>query len=112
MQESNLSAPVCFVLVMGFYNSRPQIQIQQISRITQTRIDLRKIIFSIHCFRDYQQKKLPQLSKTKKQIEDVPRHCALCGFYEKHKSVVPRFSQIMTKNKTFRLNKLGIYAAT
>ena len=46
-------------------------------------------------------------------------HCALSGFYGKNnKSMVPNVSQLLTKNKTFKLNQsltcadFGTYVAT
>jgi len=62
------------------------------------------------------------LNKTRKQTKGGSRpceHCALCGCYGKNnKSMVPNVSQLLTKNKTFKLNQtltcagFGIYVAT
>jgi len=59
------------------------------------------------------------LNKTRKQTKGGSRpceHCALCGCYGKNnKSMVPIFSQLLTKTNTFKLNQcltcadIGIY---
>ena len=64
----------------------------------------------------------PCLNKTRKQTKGGSRpceHCALCGCYEKNnKSMVSNVSQLLTTNKTFKLNQtltcadFGIYVAT